>query len=171
MNVPLELGWGPEIHGSHLIFLAIVILQKKLKHQGPSSRWHYLFLKTRRSVEHCTLHPMAPHYISLAYLIYFRMIKIYLIPICWQCGRGSISLQSPVAYQVIVSFPDTAFTKVRIWPTSPEILGFLTWLARSSHVIINIFTIVGGVWSWKEGWVRGSSLYHGYSACSVAVWC
>ena len=33
------------------------------------------------------------------------------------------------------------------WRTSPEILGFLTWLVRSSHVIINIFTIVGGVWS------------------------
>ena len=25
-------------------------------------------------------------------------------------------------------------------------------------MIINIFTIVGGVWSWKKGWIRGSLL-------------
>ena len=35
---------------------------------------------TRRSVEHCTQHAMAPGYISLAYLIDFRMIKLYLLP-------------------------------------------------------------------------------------------
>ena len=28
--------------------------------------------------------PMAPGYISLAYFIDFRMIKLYLLPICWQ---------------------------------------------------------------------------------------
>ena len=30
----------------------------------------------------CT--PMVPCYISLGYLIYFRMIKFYVLPICWQ---------------------------------------------------------------------------------------
>ena len=43
---------------------------------------------------------MAPRYISLAYLIYFRMITFYLLPMLAECGRGSISLQSPVTYQV-----------------------------------------------------------------------
>ena len=38
-------------------------------------------LITRLSVEHCT---MVPSYISLAYLIDFRMIKFYLLPKCWQ---------------------------------------------------------------------------------------
>ena len=47
-----------------------------------------------------------------------------------------------MAKTLVVSFPDPTFTKV--WRTSPEILGFLTWLVKSSHVIINIFTIVGG---------------------------
>ena len=28
--------------------------------------------------------PMAPSYISLAYLIDFRLIKLYLLPISWQ---------------------------------------------------------------------------------------
>ena len=37
--------------------------------------------------------------------------------------------------------------RIWVWRTSPEILGFLTWLVRSSRVIINIFTIVGVVWS------------------------
>ena len=32
---------------------------------------------------------------------------------------------------------------------------------------IEIDFIVGGVWSRKEGWVRGSSLCRRYSACSV----
>ena len=43
--------------------------------------------------------PMAPRYISLAYLIYFRMM-FYLLPMLAECGRVSISLQSPVTYQV-----------------------------------------------------------------------
>ena len=40
---------------------------------------------------------MALGYISLAYLIDFRMIKLYLLPMYMleKYGRGSISLQSP----------------------------------------------------------------------------
>ena len=45
-------------------------------------------------------HSVVPHYISLAYHIYFRMITFYLLPMLAECGRGSISLQSPVTYQV-----------------------------------------------------------------------
>ena len=33
-------------------------------------------------------------------IIYFRMIMFYLLPMLAECGRGSISLQSPVTYQV-----------------------------------------------------------------------
>ena len=33
-------------------------------------------------------------------VIYFRMITFYLLPMLAECGRGSISLQSPVTYQV-----------------------------------------------------------------------
>ena len=55
---------------------------------------------TRRSVEHSTPTPMAPRYISLAYLIYFRMIKFYPLPMLAECGKGSISPHSPVTYQV-----------------------------------------------------------------------
>ena len=32
--------------------------------------------------------------ISLAYLVYFRMITFYLLPMLVECGRGSISLQN-----------------------------------------------------------------------------
>ena len=43
---------------------------------------------TRHSVEHCSPHPMPPPlppgYVLLAYLIDFRMIKLYLLPVCWQ---------------------------------------------------------------------------------------
>ena len=56
--------------------------------------------ETRRSVEHCTPHPMATGYISLAYLIDFRMIKLYLLPICWQNGRGT--LQQPISNGISV---------------------------------------------------------------------
>ena len=56
------------------------------------------------------------------------------------------ALITPQDLGSIVSFPDPAFTKDK-GLTSPEILGFLIWLVSSSHVIINIFTIVGGVWS------------------------
>ena len=45
----------------------------------------------------CTL--MVPGHISLAYLIDFRMIKLYLLPMLAKYGRDSISLQSPVTYQ------------------------------------------------------------------------
>ena len=38
-------------------------------------------------------------YFSLAYLIDFRMIKLYLLPVKY--GRGSISLQFPVTYQFV----------------------------------------------------------------------
>ena len=44
--------------------------------------------------------PMAPRYISLAYLIYIRMVVLYLLPMLAVCGIGSISLQLPVTYQV-----------------------------------------------------------------------
>ena len=43
--------------------------------------------------------PMGPRYISVAYLIYFR-VMFYLLPMLAECGRGSISIQSPVTYQV-----------------------------------------------------------------------
>ena len=43
--------------------------------------------------------------------------------------------------------------------TMPKILGLLTQMV-SSHMIIDRVTIVGGVWSWKEGWLRGRSLSH-----------
>ena len=43
---------------------------------------------------------MVPCYISLGYLIYYRMITFYLLPMLAECGRGNISLQSPVTYQV-----------------------------------------------------------------------
>ena len=43
---------------------------------------------------------IAPGYILLAYLIDFRMIKLYMLPIMLaKYGRGSISFQSPVTYQ------------------------------------------------------------------------
>ena len=44
--------------------------------------------------------PMEPRYIPLTFLIYFRMITFYLLPMLAECGRGSISFQSPVTYQV-----------------------------------------------------------------------
>ena len=44
----------------------------------------------------------------------------------------------------VVSFPDPAFTKDKGLAHFARNLG---WLVRSSHVIINIFTIAGGVWS------------------------
>ena len=51
---------------------------------------------TRRSVEHNTPHANGA---PLAYLIYFRMM-FYLLRMLAECGRGSISFQSPVTYQV-----------------------------------------------------------------------
>ena len=57
-------------------------------------------IKTKRSVMHSTSHADGALYISLAYLIYFRMIKFYLLPMLIECGRGSFFLQSPVTDQV-----------------------------------------------------------------------
>ena len=50
--------------------------------------------------------PMAPGYISLAYLIDFRMIKLYLLPILLTMyGSGSNSLLSPVTYVMHKNLP------------------------------------------------------------------
>ena len=74
---------------------AVAILWSRHKHRSscPMAK-----LLTRRSVEHCTPHADgAPlHFTGLSYI--FRMIKFYLF--LAECGRGSISLQSPVTYQV-----------------------------------------------------------------------
>ena len=64
----------------------------------------------------------------------------------WSPKSSSFSGSDSIVVEV-VSFSDPPSNWIRVWRTSPEILGFLTWLVRSSHVIINIFTIVGGVWS------------------------
>ena len=55
---------------------------------------------------------MAPHYISLDYLMYFRMIMFYLLPMLAECGRGSISLQSLVTYQVETDQCNRSFESV-----------------------------------------------------------
>ena len=55
---------------------------------------------TRRSVEHNTPHANgAPLHFTGLSCIYFRMM-FYLLPMLAKCGRGSISVQSPVTYQV-----------------------------------------------------------------------
>ena len=53
-----------------------------------------------------------PAYISLAYLIYFRMITFYLFPMLAECGRGSTYLQSPVTYQVEMDQCNRSFESV-----------------------------------------------------------
>ena len=54
---------------------------------------------TRHSVEHNTLHANGSplHFTGLP--LCFRMM-FYLLPMFTECGRGSISVQSPVTYQV-----------------------------------------------------------------------
>ena len=70
---------------------------------------------------------MAPGYISLAYLIDFRMIKLYLLT--GKARIGSISLQSPVTYQleckttfefVMGKNLPILFDIITIWQTSPQ---------------------------------------------------
>ena len=48
---------------------------------------------------------------------------------------------------VVVSFPDPAFTKDKGLGHFAQNLGIPNLAGGSSHVTINIFTIVGGVWS------------------------
>ena len=86
--------------------------------------WHFLF-NARRSVEHSTPHADGAPYISLAYLIYFRMIKFYLLPMLAKYGRGSISLQSPVTYQVETDQCKRSFESV-----TPDLPLFLLTTSR-----------------------------------------
>ena len=72
------------------------------------------------------------------------------------CGWISRSQTPPSRYEV------------NEWHTSPEILGLLTQLVRSSHVIINTFKIVGGVWSWVTMSQVRCVLCRRNGVCSVA---
>ena len=70
--------------------------EKRLKKFTASLSLAYLFVQlflfaeiTRHSVEHCTCTTMAPGYISLAYLIDFRMIKLYRLPMLAKCGKAA----------------------------------------------------------------------------------
>ena len=57
-------------------------------------------IKTRHSIEHCTLHADgARQHFTMAYLIDFRMIKSYLVPLCWQNMEEEafhFNLQQPI---------------------------------------------------------------------------
>ena len=78
--------------------------------------------------------PMAPSYISLAYLIYFRMM-FYLLPMLAECGRGSISLQSPVTYQVETDQCKRSFESVM-----PDCYLYSFWHPRDSNS--NLFSSI-----------------------------
>ena len=93
------------------LMLAMDFLKKKCQYWQKSSDSVNLFIFCRFCVNENIIKQdaqlstvphtlMVPCYISLAYLIYFRMITFYLLPMLAECGRGNISLQSPVTYQV-----------------------------------------------------------------------
>ena len=65
---------------------------------------------TRRSVEHSTPHTDgAPlHFTGLSYILTF-----YLLPMLEECGRGSISLQFSVTYQVETDQCKRSFDSVK----------------------------------------------------------
>ena len=65
--------------------VAPVTLTIKTESNKTLSRAQYPARRWRPATFHCA---------------YLRMITFYLLPMLGECGRGSISLQSPVTYQV-----------------------------------------------------------------------
>ena len=73
-------------------------------------------LYIEHSIPHADGAPL--HFTSLSYI--FRMIMFYLLPMLAECGRGSISLQSSVIYQVETDQCKRSFESV-----SPDLPLFL----------------------------------------------
>ena len=85
---------------------------------------------------------MAPRHISLAYLIYFRMITFYLLPMLAESGRGSISLQSPVemisvrvCHTRLTPIPFDIFAIAIQTSSQAELLAFFPSSATILHVV------------------------------------
>ena len=95
--------------------------------------------------------PMAPGYISLAYHIDIRMIKFYLLPICWQSMEEvafRFYLQKPINLKLSVSFEFVTCKDLPLFlfdiiviATNDKLL--LKWISSHSPVLQQFCLLTG----------------------------